>query len=76
KAVVETCEQRDPRGLYKKARAGEIPQSTGVPAPYEAPEAADLEVDTSTETVPESVERIVRYVEKVFTLKGDDRSKV
>ena len=76
KADVETCEQRDPKGLYKKARAGEIPQFTGVSAPYEAPEAADLEVDTATETVPESVERIVRYVEKVFTLKGGDRPEV
>lgn len=69
KADVETCEQRDPKGLYKKARAGEIPQFTGVSAPYEAPEAPDLVVDTASESVAESVERIVRYVERAFTLK-------
>ncbi|MEQ8356283.1 MAG: adenylyl-sulfate kinase [Kiloniellaceae bacterium] len=68
-ADVETCEQRDPKGLYKKARAGEIPQFTGVSAPYEPPEAADLVVDTADENVAESVARILRYVEKTFTLK-------
>ena len=71
KADVETCEQRDPKGLYKKARSGEIPQFTGVSAPYEAPEAADLTVDTSVQSVPESVEAIIRYVEGTFTLKAD-----
>jgi len=69
KADVETCEQRDPKGLYKKARAGEISQFTGVSAPYEPPEAADLVVDTASENVAESVERIIRYVEEAFTLK-------
>jgi len=69
KADVETCEQRDPKGLYKKARAGEIAQFTGVSAPYEPPEAADLVVDTGTEAVSDSVERIIRYVEKAFTLQ-------
>ncbi len=69
KADVETCEQRDPKGLYKKARSGEIAQFTGVSAPYEAPEAADLVVDTSCENVAASVEKIIRYVEKTFTLK-------
>jgi bifunctional enzyme CysN/CysC len=70
-ADVETCEGRDPKGLYKKARAGEIAQFTGVSAPYEAPEAADLVVDTSTRSVAESVESIIRYVEKAFTLTKD-----
>jgi bifunctional enzyme CysN/CysC len=69
KADVETCEQRDPKGLYKKARAGQIAQFTGVSAPYEPPEAPDLVVDTGTENVSESVERIIRYVEKAFTLQ-------
>ncbi|MPZ12489.1 MAG: adenylyl-sulfate kinase [Kiloniellaceae bacterium] len=72
-ADVQTCEQRDPKGLYKKARAGEIAQFTGVSAPYEPPEAPDLVVDTSGENVAESVECIIRYVEKVFTLeKGQE----
>ena len=69
KADVETCEQRDPKGLYKKARAGEIPQFTGISAPYEPPEAADLTVDTSVHSIAESVEQIIRYIERSFTLK-------
>jgi bifunctional enzyme CysN/CysC len=73
-ADVQTCEQRDPKGLYKKARAGEIAQFTGVSAPYEPPEAPDLVVDTSGENVAESVERIIRYVEKVFTLQSGEEA--
>ncbi len=46
KADVAVCEERDPKGLYKKARAGEIPEFTGISAPYEAPEEPDLVVDT------------------------------
>ena len=76
-ADVATCEQRDPKGLYKKARAGEIAEFTGVSAPYEPPEAPDLVVNTAVDSVAESVERIVRYVEKTFTLTkpgSNDRS--
>jgi len=69
KADVETCEQRDPKGLYKKARAGEIAQFTGISAPYEPPEAPDLVVDTAGESISQSVESIIRYVEKVFGLR-------
>ncbi|WP_299397611.1 adenylyl-sulfate kinase [Pelagibius sp.] len=69
KADVATCEQRDPKGLYKKARAGEIPQFTGISAPYEPPESPDLVVDTAAEDVTESVGRIIRYIEDAFTLK-------
>src|SRR3546814_9903229 len=73
-ADVATCERRDPKGLYKRARAGEIAQFTGVSAPYEPPVARDLVVDTATDSVPQSVERIVRYVENAFTLKkGEGR---
>ena len=69
---METCEQRDPKGLYKKARAGEIPQFTGISAPYEPPESADLIVDTSLHSIAESVEQIIRYIERSFTLKRTD----
>src|SRR3546814_3558551 len=68
--LVETCEQRDPKGLYKRARSGEISQFTGISAPYEPPVAADLVVDTTRESVSESVEHIIRYVQKAFTLTG------
>ena len=66
KADVATCEARDPKGLYKKARAGEIKDFTGISAPYEEPENAELVLDTSALSVEESVERLVNYVEMKF----------
>ncbi len=68
KADLETCEARDPKGLYKKARSGEIPEFTGVSAPYEPPETPDLVVDTAAETLAQSVDRILDYVEQNFEL--------
>jgi adenylylsulfate kinase len=61
-ATVETCEGRDVKGLYKKARAGEIPEFTGISAPYEEPNSAELLLDTNTQTVEESVAQIVEYL--------------
>lgn len=49
------CERRDPKGLYKKARAGQIPEFTGISAPYEAPEKPELTVNTTKETPEQSV---------------------
>ncbi|MDB6028361.1 MAG: adenylyl-sulfate kinase [Verrucomicrobiales bacterium] len=63
-APVEVCEQRDPKGLYAKARAGEIKEFTGISAPYEAPEKAELEIHTDKLTVPEAVGRIVEYLKQ------------
>jgi adenylylsulfate kinase len=62
-ASVETCEGRDVKGLYKKARAGEIPEFTGISAPYEAPEKPELVLDTNQLSVEESVLRLVRHLE-------------
>ncbi len=62
-ASVETCESRDVKGLYKKARAGEIPEFTGISAPYEAPEKPEIVVDTNTQTIEESVAAVVSYLE-------------
>ena len=56
---LEVCEARDRKGLYAKARAGEIPAFTGISDPYEPPEDADLVLDTSTESEEESVARVV-----------------
>ena len=61
-ASVETCESRDPKGLYKKARAGEIPEFTGVSAPYEPPENPELVLDTGSLSVDQSVSRIIEYL--------------
>ncbi|MBW2269388.1 MAG: adenylyl-sulfate kinase [Deltaproteobacteria bacterium] len=63
-ASVETCEGRDVKGLYKKARAGEIPEFTGISAPYEAPEKPELVLDTNSQTVEESVRQLIGYLEE------------
>lgn len=62
KAPLEVCEERDPKNLYKKARAGEIKDFTGIDAPYEVPEDPDLVVDTASETLNESVTKILDFL--------------
>jgi len=64
KCDLNVCEERDPKGLYKKARAGEIPNFTGISAPYEEPEAAELVIDTSHETLEDSAARVLAYLEE------------
>jgi adenylylsulfate kinase len=61
---VEVCEQRDVKGLYKKARAGEIKEFTGISAPYEAPEKPELTINTAGQSVEESAKQILAYLEK------------
>jgi adenylylsulfate kinase len=56
------CERRDPKGLYKKARSGLIPNFTGIDSPYEAPISADITVDTINDTLQDSVEKIITYL--------------
>ncbi|MGP9820205.1 adenylyl-sulfate kinase [Salinarimonas sp. NSM] len=62
-ADLATCEGRDPKGLYKRARAGEIGEFTGISAPYEPPHAPDLVVDTSKQSIEACVDAIVAYVD-------------
>jgi bifunctional enzyme CysN/CysC len=69
-ADLATCERRDPKGLYKKARAGEIPDFTGISAPYEAPDAPELAVDTAALSVDETVDRVVAYIQDRFIIKA------
>jgi adenylylsulfate kinase len=59
------CEKRDPKGLYKKARTGEITNFTGIDDPYEPPENPEIEIDTTGLTVDEAVERILNYLETI-----------
>jgi bifunctional enzyme CysN/CysC len=66
KAGLEACERRDPKGLYRKARAGEIADFTGISAPYEPPSKAELVVDTEVADIEESVRQVVDYVERNF----------
>ncbi|OLE36095.1 MAG: adenylyl-sulfate kinase [Actinobacteria bacterium 13_1_20CM_3_68_9] len=64
KASVEECEKRDVKGLYAKARAGEIKEFTGVSDPYEPPKNAELEIDTESQTPEESAQQILTYLEE------------
>lgn len=68
KADLKTCEHRDPKGLYKKARLGEITEFTGVSAPYEPPLDPQLIIDTTQLSIEESVNTIIDYVVKHFAL--------
>jgi adenylylsulfate kinase len=63
-ASLETCEKRDPKGLYKKARAGEIPNFTGISDPYEAPEKPELTLDADNKSIDELAKEVVGYLEK------------
>ena len=66
KASLATCEKRDPKGLYRRARTGEIAEFTGVTAPYEAPDSAQLTIDTDRLTIDESVATVLEYVDRNF----------
>ncbi len=61
-APLEVCEQRDPKGLYRKARAGQIQSFTGVDDPYEAPLAPELRLETHAETVNVSVDKLLSFI--------------
>jgi len=63
-APLEVCAERDVKGMYKKAMAGEIPNFTGVSDPYEAPENPEILVPTYQETPDESAERVITYLEE------------
>jgi adenylylsulfate kinase len=60
---IEVCMQRDPKGLYKQAIEGKIKNFTGISDPYESPIAPDLMVDTSSETIQQSAERVLRLLQ-------------
>jgi adenylylsulfate kinase len=59
KCDLDVCEQRDPKGLYKKARAGQIPEFTGISAPYEEPLNAELVIDTTQESLEDSAQKVL-----------------
>jgi adenylylsulfate kinase len=61
-ADLSVCEERDTKGLYAKARAGEIKEFTGISSPYEAPENPELKVDTGSQTLEQSVEQVLAYL--------------
>ena len=64
KCPLDVCEQRDTKGLYKKARAGEVKEFTGISAPYEEPLKPELTIDTSKMSIEESTRTIIAYLEE------------
>ncbi|HKZ46839.1 MAG TPA: adenylyl-sulfate kinase, partial [Thermodesulfobacteriota bacterium] len=64
KCPLDVCEQRDTKGLYKKARAGEVKEFTGISAPYEEPLNPEITIDTSKLSVEESTKAILSYLEE------------
>lgn len=64
KCPLEICEQRDTKGLYKKARKGEVKEFTGISAPYEEPLSPELTIDTSKMSIEESTRTIIAYLEE------------
>jgi adenylyl-sulfate kinase len=66
KASLATCEGRDPKGLYKKARRGDLPAFTGISAPYEVPTRPDLIADTEKQSLEECISALAAYVERQF----------
>ena len=63
---LEECERRDIKGLYRKAREGRIPNFTGISSPYEVPEKAEIVIDTSRQSIEESVDMVLKTLEKYF----------
>jgi adenylylsulfate kinase len=68
---VEECERRDVKGLYKKARAGEIKNMTGISAPYEAPENPNVEIKTENASVEQAVNQVIDYIKPKLKLKHE-----
>jgi bifunctional enzyme CysN/CysC len=74
-ADVETCERRDTKGLYKRARSGDISEFTGVSAPYEAPDAPELTLDTASASVDACVNELIAYVAAASGLREAMRTQ-
>ena len=68
KVPLDVAEQRDPKGLYKKARAGEIKEFTGISAPYEEPNQAELVIDTSLMNLEQSRDKVLEYLQQTGIL--------
>ena len=69
-ASLDICEQRDPKGLYKKARAGQIPEFTGINSPYEEPESPEMILDTGLHDIEECVAKVLGYLRSNGRLSG------
>ena len=65
KASLDTCEKRDPKGMYKKARAGIIKEFTGISAPYEEPLKPELVIDTDKESIEDSTDKVINKIKEL-----------
>ncbi len=74
RATIEDCEGRDVKGLYKRARAGEIPHFTGISSPYEQPENPELVVDTGSRPLQECVNQVITYLAHRGTILLQDEA--
>jgi len=68
-ASIETCENRDTKGLYKKARNGEITNLTGINSPFEPPKNPQLEIDTNNNNIENSIEQVVNFILPIIKIK-------
>jgi len=68
---LEECENRDVKGLYKKARAGDIKNMTGISAPYEAPEQPDIEIKTEQNRIEDAVDQILKFITPKLKLNNE-----
>lgn len=73
RADLSTCEDRDPKGLYKKAREGKIADFTGIDSPYEPPDNPELVVDTQHNDIDTCVAQIVRYIEQHIGIPEEEK---
>jgi adenylylsulfate kinase len=73
-APLEVCEERDVKGLYKRARAGELKQFTGIDDPYEAPLSPEIECRTDLETLEESTEKVLHRLKELGYLPGNSKA--
>lgn len=71
-APLEVCEQRDVKGLYKKARAGEVKNFTGIDSPYEAPDQPDVHIPTHQLSIEDSMEKLMKKLEPIIKLKQNN----
>ena len=72
KASLETCEKRDLKGLYKRARSGEIKNYTGINSPYEIPINPELTIDTEQLSIEESINRIIQFIDLLSIIEVND----
>lgn len=71
KCSIDTCERRDPKGLYQKARKGELRNFTGIDANYEAPKQAELTVDTEQKSIEICTQELVEFIIRKFDIKSE-----